>query len=60
MVAFENLWQPFTKVHGYSGNDNIVLREGNEIALGYGGNDTIEGGAVMILLMVEQEVIQQW
>ena len=36
---------PFTKVHGYSGNDTIVLREGNEIALGYGGNDTIEGGA---------------
>ena len=36
---------PFTKVHGYSGNDNIVLREGNETALGYGGNDTIEGGA---------------
>ena len=36
---------PFTKVHGYSGNDNIILREGNEIALGYGGNDSIEGGA---------------
>jgi len=36
---------PFTKVHGYSGNDTIVLREGDEIALGYGGNDTIEGGA---------------
>ena len=36
---------PFTKVHGYSGNDNIVLREGDETALGYGGNDTIEGGA---------------
>jgi len=36
---------PFTKVHGYSGNDNIVMREGDEIALGYGGNDTIEGGA---------------
>ena len=36
---------PFTKVHGYSGNDNIVLREGNEIAFGYAGKDTIEGGA---------------
>ena len=36
---------PFTKVHGYSGNDTIVLREGDEIALGYGGKDTIEGGA---------------
>ena len=32
-------------MHGYSGNDNIVLREGDETALGYGGNDTIEGGA---------------
>ncbi len=36
---------PFTKVHGYSGNDNIVLREGNETAYGYAGKDTIEGGA---------------
>ena len=36
---------PFTKVHGYSGNDTIVLREGNEIAFGYAGKDTIEGGA---------------
>ena len=26
---------PFTKVHGYSGNDTIVLREGDEIAFGY-------------------------
>ena len=34
-----------TKVHGYSGNDNIVLREGNEIAYGYAGKDTIEGSA---------------
>ena len=34
-----------TKVHGYSGNDNIVLREGDETAYGYGGKDTIEGGA---------------
>ena len=34
-----------TKVHGYSGNDNIVLREGDEIAYGYAGKDTIEGGA---------------
>ena len=33
-----------TKVHGYSGNDNIVLREGDEIAYGYAGKDTIEGG----------------
>ena len=36
---------PFTKVHGYSGNDTIVLREGDEIAFGYAGKDTIEGGA---------------
>ncbi len=36
---------PFTKVHGYSGNDAIVLREGDEIAFGYAGKDTIEGGA---------------
>ena len=28
---------PFTKVHGYSGNDTIVLREGDEIAFGYAG-----------------------
>ncbi len=33
-----------TKVHGYSGNDNIVLREGDETAYGYAGNDTIDGG----------------
>ncbi|MBT4696592.1 MAG: hypothetical protein HOB71_07035, partial [Alphaproteobacteria bacterium] len=33
-----------TKVHGYSGNDTIVLREGNETAYGYAGKDTIEGG----------------
>jgi len=36
---------PFTKVHGYSGNDTIILREGGEIAFGYAGKDTIEGGA---------------
>ena len=36
---------PFTKVHGYSGNDTIVLRDGDEIAYGYAGNDSIEGGA---------------
>jgi len=36
---------PFTKVHGYSGNDKILLREGDEIAFGYAGKDTIEGGA---------------
>ena len=36
---------PFTKVHGYSGNDTIVLREDDEIAFGYAGKDTIEGGA---------------
>ena len=36
---------PFTKVHGYSGNDTIVLREGDEIAFGYAGKDSIEGGA---------------
>jgi Ca2+-binding RTX toxin-like protein len=34
-----------TKVHGYSGNDNIVLREGDETAFGYAGKDTFEGGA---------------
>ena len=34
-----------TKVHGYSGNDTIVLREGDETAYGYDGDDTIEGGA---------------
>ena len=34
-----------TKVHGYSGNDNIVLREGDETAYGYAGKDTIEGSA---------------
>ena len=32
-------------MHGYSGNDNIVLREGDETAYGYAGKDTIEGGA---------------
>ncbi len=36
---------PFTKVHGYSGDDTITLREGNETAFGYAGKDTIEGGA---------------
>jgi len=36
---------PFTKVHGYSGNDIIVLREGDETAFGYAGKDTVEGGA---------------
>ena len=35
---------PFTKVHGYSGNDTIILREGGETAFGYAGKDTIEGG----------------
>ena len=34
----------FTKVHGYSGNDTIILREGNETAYGYAGDDSIEGG----------------
>ena len=34
-----------TKVHGYSGNDTIVLREGDETAYGYAGKDTIEGGS---------------
>ena len=34
-----------TKVHGYSGNDTIVLREGNETAYGYAGDDSIEGSA---------------
>ena len=36
---------PFTKVHGYSGDDTIVLREGDETAFGYAGKDSIEGGA---------------
>ena len=36
---------PFTKVHGYSGNDTIILRDGDEIAYGYAGNDSIEGGS---------------
>ena len=36
---------PFTKVHGYSGDDTIVLREGDETAFGYAGKDTFEGGA---------------
>ena len=36
---------PFTKVHGYSGDDTIILREGNETAYGYAGKDTFEGGA---------------
>ena len=36
---------PFTKVHGYSGDDTIILRDGDEIAYGYGGSDSIEGGA---------------
>ena len=39
------IFAPYTKVHGYPGNDTIILREGNEIAFGYGGNDLIEGGA---------------
>jgi len=34
-----------TKVHGYSGNDTIVLREGDEVGFGYAGKDTFEGGA---------------
>ena len=36
---------PFTKVHGYSGNDTIILRDGDEIAYGYAGSDSIEGGS---------------
>jgi len=32
-------------VHGYSGNDTIILREGGETAFGYAGKDSIEGGA---------------
>ena len=39
------IFAPFTKVHGYSGDDTIVLREGDEIAFGYAGKDTFEGGA---------------
>ena len=34
-----------TKVHGYSVNDSIILREGNETFYGYAGKDTIEGSA---------------
>ena len=33
------------QVHGYSGDDTIVLREGDETAFGYAGKDTFEGGA---------------
>ena len=40
-----NIFAPFTKVHGHSGDDTIVLREGDEIAYGYAGKDTFEGGA---------------
>ena len=36
---------PFTKVHGYTGDDTIILREGDEVSYGYAGNDIIEGGA---------------
>ena len=32
-------------MHGYSGNDTIILREGGETAYGYAGKDTFEGGA---------------
>ncbi len=39
------IFAPFTKVHGYSGDDIIVLREGDETAFGYAGKDTFEGGA---------------
>ena len=39
------IFAPFTKVHGHSGDDTIVLREGDEIAYGYAGKDTFEGGA---------------
>ena len=35
---------PHVWVHGFEGLDNIVLREGNEMAFGYGGNDSIRGG----------------
>ena len=40
-----NTFAPFTKVHGYSGDDTIVLREGDETAFGLDGKDTFEGGA---------------
>ena len=40
-----NIFAPFTKVHGYSGDDTIVLREGDETAFGYAGKDAFEGGA---------------
>ncbi len=40
-----NIFAPFTKVHGYSGDDTIILREGDETAFGYAGKDTFEGGA---------------
>ena len=35
---------PNAKVIGSKTDDIIVLREGNETAVGYGGNDTITGG----------------
>jgi hypothetical protein len=36
---------PGTHVYGASGNDTIMLREGNEQAFGDAGNDLITGGA---------------
>ena len=35
---------PNAKVVGSGADDTIVLREGNETAVGYGGNDSITGG----------------
>ena len=49
---------PFTKVHGYSGNDTIILREGDEIAFGMLAKILLKAALVTILLMVEKESIQ--
>lgn len=35
---------PGVWVHGWDGDDRIVLREGNERAFGYGGDDWLSGG----------------
>jgi hypothetical protein len=52
---------PGTHVHGYDGNDQIVLREGNERAVGYAGDDFIDGkegfdSAVYELARTEYEI----
>jgi len=43
----EGRWSfaPGTYVHGDAGDDQIILREGNERAIGYAGNDFIDGSS---------------